>query len=506
MIKAIDYFLNRITMYRLVLYILVALILTGMLAGIFGYIPYSAVSIGISVILVVGICCVSNRLFSAFYNAPVNVESVYITALILVLILHPVQNTSDIKLLVWASILSMASKYIFAVNRKHIFNPAAIAVVLTSIGFGGSGSWWVGYTVMTPVVIIGSLLIIRKIKREDLFFAFVLTAVVVGSLMTINRGGNILTFFNHLLFRSSLFFFAGIMLTEPLTTPPSAKHRIIYGIITGVLFLPQIHIKGFYTTPELALVLGNIYSYLVSPKEKLWLALKEKVMSSRTVVDFVFHPVSKFSYLPGQYMEWTLAHDHPDTRGNRRYFTLASSPTEDNIKLGVKFYEKSSSFKKSLFGLEANSHIIASQLAGNFTLPNDPSKKLAFIAGGIGVTPFRSMIKYLIDKNEARSIILLYFNKTEDEIVYKDVFEHAKELFDIRTVYVLSDLSSISDRWKGRKGIVTDEMIRKEVPDYKERLFYISGSHVMVSSCGQILKSMGLKNSQIKRDYFPGLT
>ena len=81
-------------------------------------------------------------------------------------------------------------------------------------------------------------------------------------------------------------------------------------------------------TPEIALVLGNIFSYIVSPKIKAMLTLVGRVKQTPNTYDFIFESDKKFSFLPGQYLEWTLGHDNTDDRGNRRYFTIASSPTE----------------------------------------------------------------------------------------------------------------------------------------------------------------------------------
>ena len=119
--------------------------------------------------------------------------------------------------------------------------------------------------------------------------------------------------------------------------------------MVGVLFIPQMHLGPIYSTPELALVIGNIYSYMVSPKQKVVLKLKRKSKIASNIADFVFKPSQRLVFEPGQYMEFTLAHPKPDSRGNRRYFTLASSPTEESLHLGVRFYADSSSFKKSLY-------------------------------------------------------------------------------------------------------------------------------------------------------------
>ena len=172
------------------------------------------------------------------------------------------------------------------------------------------------------------------------------------------------------------------------------------------------------------------------------------------------------------------------------WFTIASSPTEEDLRLGIKFYPDGSSYKHALSSMISTDTIVASQLAGDFVLPNDPKEKLVFIAGGIGVTPFRSMIKYLVDRHEKRSVTLLYCCKTTKDIAYKDVFDAAEAELGIKTTYITSILDA--------------KMIAEEVPDFKDRTFYLSGPHGMVSAFDQILKKMGVPGSRIKKDFFPG--
>jgi ferredoxin-NADP reductase len=265
-----------------------------------------------------------------------------------------------------------------------------------------------------------------------------------------------------------------------------------------------LHVGSFYTTPELALLLGNVYSYIVSPKSRLVLRLKERARIANDVFEFVFSPSQKIAYAPGQYMEWTLGHADPDSRGNRRYFTLASSPTERDLRLGVKFYKNSSSYKKALGAMDSKVEIVAAQLAGDFVLPADPSQKCVFIAGGIGVTPFRSMIKYLLDTRQRRSITLFYANKTFGDITYKDVFDRAEKELGIRTIYTVSDRRGLPPNWVGLSGRLQPQWILKYVPDYRSRLFYISGPIEMIDSFKSALRQLGIPPSQIKVDYFSG--
>jgi ferredoxin-NADP reductase len=294
------------------------------------------------------------------------------------------------------------------------------------------------------------------------------------------------------------------MLVEPLTTPPTKKLQMIYGFLVGFLFVPQIHVGSFYFTPEIALLIGNVYVFFVSPKVRLHLKLTEKFQLASDVYDFRFQHSQKFSFTSGQYLEWTLPHNKPDNRGNRRYLTIASSPTEEDIMVGVKFYENSSSFKKKLLSLPVGEEIFAGQLSGDFVLPKNPSEKLIFMAGGIGITPFRSMLKSLIDINQQREITLIYSNKSENEIVYKDVIKDAENKIGLKTVFVLTDKKAIRKGWEGWSGRVNKELIKSSVPDYKNSKFYISGPKSFVDGSKLILKNLGVSRKRIITDYFPG--
>ncbi len=271
-----------------------------------------------------------------------------------------------------------------------------------------------------------------------------------------------------------------------------------------MLFTPVLHLGYFYTTPELALLIGNVYSYIVSPKTHLILRLKERTRITNDIFEYVFSPSQKIAFAPGQYMEWTLSHDESDSRGVRRYFTLASSPTERDLRLGVKFYKDSSTYKKAMGEMNGDVEIVAAQLGGDFVLPQDPRQKCVFIAGGIGVTPFRSMIKYLLDTRQRRAITMFYANKTFGDIAYKDVFDKAEKELGIRTIYSVSDRRGLPPNWVGLLGRLQPAWIMRYVPDYQERVFYISGPNEMVESFKSALHQLGIPASNIKVDYFSG--
>lgn len=495
--------LNRITMYRLVLYVLIAFVSIGFLYSALGIVAFSPLWYLASVAFILAISLITNWVFSRTFTAPTNVESVYITALILALLITPAKGIADgvfFSLALWASIWSQASKYIFTIKRKHIFNPVAIGIAIPALFLAQSASWWIGAGAFIPFVAIGGFLIVRKIKRNDMVIAFLIAALAI---LGLSHFMTPLSTMATALVSSPLIFFATVMLTEPFTTPPKVIDRIIYAILVGLLFAPFIHIGSIYSTPELALLVGNIYAYLASPKEKLFLKLKEKIRLTHDTYDFVFYALNKpFLFRPGQYMEWTLPHGGGDSRGNRRYFTIASSPTEGTIRIGIKFNERGSAFKRRLFSLAPGNMIVAGQRSGEFVLPRNRKKKLVFVAGGIGITPFRSMIKYLMDNNDSRDIVLLYTNKTAADIAYKELFDAAAKRIGLNVIYTLTD--EIPSDWQGEHGRISKEMVERRIPDYRERTFYISGPNALVESFEKALRHDGIPHAHIKKDFFPG--
>lgn len=496
MIRFIDDFLNGITQYRLMLYFLVCLLLVAAALSVFGILSFNPVAIVFSAVFLTIVCWVANTVFARIFKAQTNLESVYISALILALIMTPARTFQDALLLGLVAVLSQGSKYILAIGKKHIFNPAAFAVFLSAVTVNYSASWWVGTAWMMPFVLAGGLLIARKIRRFNMVVAFLIAALVLILGSSLSRGIDILSIAQQIILETPILFFAFVMLTEPQTTPPGRIWRMVYGSLVGLLFV--------YFTPETALLAGNVFSYIISPKEKLLLTLKEKIQIAPDIYDFVFGVSERFNFLSGQYMEWTYAHKNPDSRGTRRYFTIAASPTEGDLRIGVKFYPNGSSFKKNLLAMQNGEQIVASQLSGEFTLPKDASKKLCFIAGGIGITPFRSMVKSLLDTNQRKDIVLLFSNKLASDIVYDNIFDKAFQKLGIKTVYVLTDTANVPKEWSGRVGFVDAKMIAEEVSDYRDRTFYISGPHSMVDAFEKVLKGLGIAGNQIKIDFFPG--
>lgn len=506
--KTIDNFLNKITMYRLTLYYLISLIGIAIVLSIFGILRYNPLDIAINSLAAIIVGFIFNLVFAKIFKAVTNVESVYITALILALIV-PVTFPQNLAFISLAAAAAMASKYLLTIDKKHVFNPAAVAVAaIAMLSPQHAATWWVGTSVMLPFVLVGGLLLVRKTQREDMVFNFLSLYLIVISAGVILRGGSLLSIFSTLrlnVLDSALFFFMFVMFTEPLTSPTTKQKRNYFAYFVALLYATPSLRLGFALTPEIALVLGNVFSYIISPTARFVLSLQQKIKLSSDTYEFVFNKTPDFNFTPGQYMEWTLPHQREDSRGNRRYFSIASSPTEDKLSMTVKFYDPSSTYKKRLISLEPGEKIIASQVAGDFILPKNLKKQFVFIAGGVGIAPFRSMIQYIIDKNLTTDIILLFTNRTKEDILFAEIFDRAR-LNGVKTIYNLTNAESAPQDWTGTVGYITPEKIQQLIPDYKNRVYYLSGPQPMVQNFEETLRKVSVPSNQITKDFFPGYT
>lgn len=496
MLRRIDALLNNITMYKLVFYELIGLLLAAGFLGAFGLVSVSPLYLAYSAAFIFIIAWAVNKLFAWVFDAPSNPESTYITALILALIISPPHAFMDMAyfaLAGWAAAWAAASKYIFAIGKKHLFNPAAFGVAVPALFLLGGAGWWVGTPWMLPFTLAGGFLIVRKLRRMDLVIAFGVAFAL--TVIAATGGGGLLNLARIVILSTPLIFLATVMLTEPLTTPPTRFYIILYGALVGFLSAPQVHFGSFYLSPELALLAGNLFSYAASPKTKLVLTLTDRVKLADGSYEFVFAAPRRLAFSAGQYLEWTLAHPKADGRGIRRYFTIASAPEDAELRLGVKFSDKASTFKKALFAMKKGGTLVASQLAGDFTLPAAKKQKLAFIAGGIGVTPFASMLRHLLATGEKRDIVVLYANRTMADLAYGDLLGQAERELGIPTIPVFTEQESL-----------TSSLIRSELPDYRERTFYLSGPRSMVIAYSDLLLSMGVPRLHVKEDFFPGFT
>jgi glycine betaine catabolism B len=496
--------LGSATMYRLVVRFLAGLLLVTILLSLLGRLHFSPTEIASTALFFIVACYLSNAAFAKFNRVKPNKESWLITALILSLIVGPMDVFVSALPLFVAAAAAMASKYFLRWNSQHIFNPAAVGLIVMYWATGTGASWWVGTMPLTLFVILGGFLIAYRIKRVRTVSAFIAAYVIFFftlSGLALSAQDN-LQLLETILLHSPLIFFATVMLVEPATSPKAPRFRYAFALtVAAIAIILQKFAADLPYSLELALLSGNLLARLGERGGRYAMILREKVRLAPTIWGFTFEPQPGINFAPGQFLEWSLPHTGADERGHRRWFTIASSPTEKFVLLSTRFSEKSSSFKNHLGQLELGSQVSAHGLEGDFVMPDDKTQPLVFIAGGIGITPFRSMVKYLLDRGQWRDIILIYAAKTEEDLVFMDIFKEAEEAFGTKIVTVISNPGP---DYKGYSGQVTEELLKKEIPDRQKQLIYISGPEPMVEAIERLVVAAGVPKANIKQDFFPG--
>ena len=214
-LKMLDRLVNRVTMYRLILYYLVGLLIAAIVLSASGVMHLSAINIAISAVVLVAANYLINKLLASIFNAPINPESSIITGLILALIIPPDPTGTGLLFLLAASGLAMGSKYLLSYKNKHIFNPAAVAVFLTAFGPHQTASWWVATAPMMPFVLIGGLMLIRKLSRGAMFTTYFTATTVTTAAFSLYLGSHLGTDLKNMLLNSAVLFLGFVMLTEP---------------------------------------------------------------------------------------------------------------------------------------------------------------------------------------------------------------------------------------------------------------------------------------------------
>ncbi len=223
------------------------------------------------------------------------------------------------------------------------------------------------------------------------------------------------------------------------------------------------------------------------------LTLIDKKQETPDTISFKFKPDEQISWKPGQYLRYNLPQDNPDDRGENRFFTISAAPFEGVVMLTTRFApEKGSSFKAVLRDLPIGSKLQAHVPSGEFVV-EDLEKNYVFIAGGIGITPFRSILKQLDHDQKTPNITLLYANKSQDNIPFK------QELEEIASRNPSLKINYIFDPQR-----IDADYIRQNIPELRAFTYYVSGPKPMAEAIEKELASLSVPSEQVKQDYFPG--
>ncbi len=234
------------------------------------------------------------------------------------------------------------------------------------------------------------------------------------------------------------------------------------------------------------------------------LKLIRKAEEADLIKTFVFEKPKDFTFLPGQFIYLTLPKlKYPDERGSTRIFTISSSPTEKHITITTKIREESG-FKKTLDEAKIGEVFEFRKPMGDFTVFKKTKKKHIFLAGGIGITPFRSIIKYHQDKNIKNKIHLIWSVKKEDEIPFRKEFDGWQKEKVAKIDITLTEESP--NNWKGLLGrIDKDKLIKLISPKgLKESRFMVCGPPSFVDAMEETLAELKVKEDNIMAEKFSG--
>ena len=222
------------------------------------------------------------------------------------------------------------------------------------------------------------------------------------------------------------------------------------------------------------------------------LILVDKRSETEDVTSFIFRSDAPLKWQAGQFLHYSLPHADPDDRGVTRYFTIASAPFEGQVMLTTRFApERGSSFKRALRQLPLGAAVDVGEPDGDFIV-GDPGHEHIFIAGGIGVTPFRAILLDLDHRELPINATLLYANRNPDFVYKAEMDRLAGRHPRLVVRYLVSP-----ER-------VTQSSIRGVSAGLAKPIFYVSGPEPFVDALGTMLTGLGVPDGQVKSDFFPG--
>jgi ferredoxin-NADP reductase len=206
-------------------------------------------------------------------------------------------------------------------------------------------------------------------------------------------------------------------------------------------------------------------------------------------------------YRPGSYF-WVELPDRgqQDERGLRRHITIVTSPTEQGV-VGLATRLRDTAFKRTLAELEPGDEVQVEEPKGSFLLPEDASQPYVFVAGGIGITVFRTMLRYIADTGEPYEVTLLYSNRDRESAAFLDeLAELEAQIPGLRVVLTMTD----DDAWEGEHRRIDEGFLRDHVGDLSRPSFLVAGPPGMAEGVSELLASLGVPEERVKKDSFAG--
>jgi ferredoxin-NADP reductase len=207
-------------------------------------------------------------------------------------------------------------------------------------------------------------------------------------------------------------------------------------------------------------------------------------------------------FTPGQYF-WVTLLDPPydDDKGPRRHITVVTSPNDRGV-LGLATRVRDSAFKRSLAELPVGTEVDVEQPKGDFVLPEDTEQEYVFIAGGIGITVFRSMLRYIAEEGLPHRVTLVYSNRDVESTAFLDELKELEEANpNLRLVLTMTE----DPGWDGESRRIDAATLRDHLGDDLNAYTYlIAGPPGMVEAMEKMLADAGVPEEQVRPEQFSG--
>ncbi len=219
---------------------------------------------------------------------------------------------------------------------------------------------------------------------------------------------------------------------------------------------------------------------------------------------FSFERPKEFVFEAGQHLDLTLKNPlYSDDEGSVRTYSIASSPNETRLTIATRM--RNTAFKNSLREMPLGAKVQIQGPMGSFTLHKDAAKPAVFLAGGIGVTPMRSIITYAVEEKLPHRLYLFYSNRRpEDATFLEELVALEKENPNYTCVPTMTEMRGSRSAWPGLTAYIDAEMIGGRVRDAAKAIYYIAGPAAMVTSMRHVLDAMRVSDEQIRTEEFGG--
>jgi len=230
-----------------------------------------------------------------------------------------------------------------------------------------------------------------------------------------------------------------------------------------------------------------------------------KLIRKETIAEgtmaFHFSKPDGFSFRAGQFADFTLINPpETDSEGDTRGFSLANAPFEPDLVVATRM--RDTAFKRVLRDLPIGSDVMVDAPYGDFTLHENTATPAAFLIGGIGVTPVRSMIAQATHDKTTHRITLLHASRAPADLPFKNDFEQLAK--DNPNFTYITTVDAAPNGWQGERGFIDAAMVKKHVPDLHKPIYYLCGPEGMVGAMWELLEDSGIDEDNIRTEQFTG--